>query len=139
MKNASESPVQTWSQFHYIGYHQKGPKENIYVCCTTAQKIKFSIKDFFSKCDQILRKLQKLCKVLLLDESIYPLEEKCILYKLCTWNNYTNRPGKSQSDVHSNNLITIQSRMICLQMMSIRVQWTMMKLIFLITTKMKIF
>ena len=25
----------------------------------TAQKMKFSIKDFFSKCDQILRKLRK--------------------------------------------------------------------------------
>ena len=27
--------------------------------CNTAQKIKFSIKNFFSKCDQIHRKLRK--------------------------------------------------------------------------------
>ena len=29
----------------------------IYFCVDTAQKLKFSIKDFFSKCDQIRRKL----------------------------------------------------------------------------------
>ena len=34
------------------------PKSQKYVTCHTAQKMKFSIKDFFSKCDQIYRKLQ---------------------------------------------------------------------------------
>ena len=32
--------------------------EHISVIVTIAQKVKFSIKDFFSKCDQIRRKLK---------------------------------------------------------------------------------
>ena len=42
--------------FHHMyiwKYNRKGSTH----CATTAQKIKFSIKDFFSKCDQICRKL----------------------------------------------------------------------------------
>ena len=33
----------------------------VYRAVYTAQKMKFSIKDFFSKCDQILRKRHLLC------------------------------------------------------------------------------
>ena len=33
-------------------------KDENYYAQVTAQKLKFSIKDFFSKCDQILRKLR---------------------------------------------------------------------------------
>ena len=34
------------------------------LCALTAQEMKFSIKDFFSKCDQIRRKLQILSHLL---------------------------------------------------------------------------
>ena len=41
-----------------IVYISKKVKISISVITNTAQKIKFSIKNFFSKCDQIRRKLR---------------------------------------------------------------------------------
>ena len=41
-----------------IVYISKKIKISISVITNTAQKIKFSIKNFFSKCDQIRRKLR---------------------------------------------------------------------------------
>ena len=38
-------------------YFQKGFLFDLIFCFETVQKMKFSIKDFFSKCDQIRRKL----------------------------------------------------------------------------------
>ena len=39
-------------------------RKKLHFCINTAQKMKFSIKEFFSKCDQMLnRKLNFLCSV----------------------------------------------------------------------------
>ena len=47
-----------------FAFHKKSEKYSEPTDCYTTQKIKFSIKDFFSKCDQILNgKLHFLCSV----------------------------------------------------------------------------
>ena len=53
----------------------------------TAQKMKFSIKDFFSKCDQIRRTLHFFCSGIWLNEMLYNSEYKyfklgCLLISL---------------------------------------------------------
>ena len=48
-----------FDQFILQRYGKERPKVNeTFLTLNTAQKMKFSIKDFFSKCDQIRRKLE---------------------------------------------------------------------------------
>ena len=57
-----------------IMMHSTLPKMILVVKLNTAQKMKFSIKDFFSKCDQIRRKLRiwsHLLKKSLMENSIF--------------------------------------------------------------------
>ena len=73
----------------------------------TAQKMKFSVKDFFSKCDQIRRKLRiwsHLLKKSLMENFIF-----CAVYisqysVLITCHNFDSYLGFSQYITSSNNL-----------------------------------
>ena len=69
-------------------------RKNRYI---TAQKMKFSIKDFFSKCDQIRRKLRiwsHLLKKSLVENSIF--FEEIFIYII---NKYTFEKARSIQDV----------------------------------------
>ena len=70
-------PVPSLTDFNTNGvYDTRANKKKVELLCVrfTAQKMKFSIKDFFSKCDQIRRKLQiwsHLLKKCLIESFIY--------------------------------------------------------------------
>ena len=87
-----------WSHFT-IGFRQKDPKEIITLSFITAQKIKFSIKDFFSKCDQIhsfLRIWSYLLKKSLMVNFIF-----CAVYNMLN-----TRP--CQTSLHKKNKFSIK-------------------------------
>ena len=74
-----------WFKYTYMEYFQNFPKNIIW---NTAQKMKFSIKDFFSKCDQIRKKLRiwsHLLKKSLMDNFIFNEVEYINYYGVC-WN-----------------------------------------------------
>ena len=68
-------------------------RANTTLIYNTAQKMKFSIKDFFSKCDQIRRKLQKLLIWLhLLDKSLTKNFIFCVVQVLLILTNFKGLP-----------------------------------------------
>ena len=77
------STVFIWTAFPFFYCASVANLEQIIVCCT-AHKMKFSIKDFFSKCDQIrifLRIWSYLLKKSLMENFIF----RAVLEKIISW------------------------------------------------------
>ena len=57
-ENTDQKKLRIWTLFHVVSTCLIHLRPTFYLCMDTVQKLKFSIKNFFSKCDQIWRKLR---------------------------------------------------------------------------------